>query len=62
MCALRDLSDISCTNYSINIIYYKVFFVLFPESIFPKECIFCILAEENQEVFSERCSLISGVL
>ena len=25
-------------------------------------CIFCVLAEENQEAFSEKCSLISGVI
>ena len=38
-------------------------FVLFSESILPKNCIFfCVLAYENQEAFSERCSLIKGVL
>ena len=40
------------------------FFVFFSEPIFPKNCIifFCILEQENQEGFSESCSLISGVL
>ena len=56
-------SEMSCANYSIIIIYYEVFFVLFSESIFSKKLYyFCILAEENQEVFSDRCSIISGVL
>ena len=46
--------------------YYLLwsFFVFFSESICPKKCwfFFCILAQEYQEAFSERCSLISGVL
>ena len=54
------LSEISCPNYSIIIIYYEVLLYFFCESIFQK--LFCVLAEENQAAFSERCSLISGVL
>ena len=60
-----NLSEISCVNcIIIIIIYYEVFFVFFSEPIFPKNCIifFCILEQENQEGFSESCSLISGVL
>ena len=40
----------------------KFFCIFFSESIFPKDCIFCVLGEENQEAFSENYSLISGVL
>ena len=56
-------SEMSCVNYSIIIIYYEVFFCTFFRINFSKRLYyFCILAEENQEVFSERCSLMSGVL
>ena len=53
--------QIICANYFIIIIYYEVFFVFFSDSIFPESCIFCVLAQENQEAFSESCSLITGV-
>ena len=36
-------------------------FCFFFRSIFPKK-LFCVLARENLEAFSERCSRISGVL
>ena len=36
---------------------------MFPsKSIFPKNFIFCVLASENQELFSERFSLLNGIL
>ena len=57
-----NLSKISCANYSIIIIYYEVFLYFFPNQFFQKIIFFCILAEESQETFSEKCSLISGVL
>ena len=50
------------TNYFIIIIYYEVFLYVFPNQFFQKMVFFCILAQENQEAFSERCSLISGVM
>ena len=39
------------------------FFVFFPNQFFQKKffCV-CVLAEENQDAFSERCSLINDVL
>ena len=42
-------------------ISYEVF-VFFSESIFLKNCIFCVLALERQVSFSEWYSLISGIL
>ena len=63
MCVLsKNLSEISCANYSIIIIYYEVFLYFFPNQFFQKIVFFCVLAEENEEAFSGRCSLISGVL
>ena len=46
------------------LLFTMKFFCIFSESICPKECwfFFCILAQEYQEAFSEKCSLISGVL
>ena len=38
------------------------FFGIFFQINFSKNCIFWVLVEENQEAFSEKCSLISGVL
>ena len=39
------------------------YFWIFSESIFSKNCILGeILTQENQEAFSESCSLISGAL
>ena len=41
----------------------KFFCTFFSNQFFQKKIIFfCVLALENQEVFSESCSLISGVL
>ena len=55
MCALQEpLGD------TRELLYF--FLLFYSESLFPKNCIFCVLGEENQEVFSEMCSLISGVL
>ena len=53
-----------CELYYYNYYLLWRFFVFFSEPIFPKNCIifFCILEQENQEGFSESCSLISGVL
>ena len=65
MCALWEpLGDIMCELYYYNYYLLWRFFVFFSEPIFPKNCIifFCILEQENQEGFSESCSLISGVL
>ena len=65
MCALWEpLGDIMCELYYYNYYLLWRFFVFFSEPIFPKNCIifFCILEQENQEEFSESCSLISGVL
>ena len=42
------------------IIYYEVFLNLFLNRSFQK--IFCVLVYQNQEAFSEKCSLISGVV
>ena len=44
------------------LLYTMKFYVLFSESIFLKNCIFCVLALERQVSFSERYSLISGIL
>ena len=49
--------QIPCTNHFIIIIYHEFILYFFQKIVF-----FCILASENQEAFSERCSLISGVL
>ena len=65
MCALWEpLGDIMCELYYYYYFLLWSFFVFFSEPIFPKNCIifFCILEQENQEGFSESCSLISGVL
>ena len=65
MCALWEpLGDIMCELYYYNYYLLWRFFVFFSEPIFPKNCIifFCILEQENQEGFSESCSLISVVL
>ena len=40
----------------------NVFLYFFPNQFFQKVVFFCVLAEENQEAFSEMCSFISGVL
>ena len=65
--------QIPCTNYFIIIIIiiiiiintmilwsFIVFFFL--NQFFQKTVFFCVLAQENQEAFSESCSLIRGVL
>ena len=36
--------------------------MFFFKSIFPKDCIFLRSGGENQETFSEKCSVISNVL
>ena len=46
----------------VLLLYTMKFYVLFSESIFLKNCIFCVLALERQVSFSERYSLISGIL
>ena len=57
-----NLSEISCANYLLLLFTMK-FFGIFSESIFHKKIFFfCVLAKENQETFSEKCSLISGLL
>ena len=53
---------IPCANYFIIIIFYEVFLHFFPNQFFQKTVFFCVLASENQEAFSERCSPISSVL
>ena len=58
-------SQIPCANYFLNIIYYEVFLYFFFRInflIFFFFFFFCVLAQENQEAFSESCSLISGAL
>ena len=56
-----NLSEISCANYFIIIIYYGVFLLFAPNQFFLKiEFFFCVLVEENQEAFSEKCSLKLG--
>ena len=55
-----NLSEISCANYFIIIIYYKVFLFFVPNQFFQKIEFFCVLVEENQEAFSEECSLKLG--
>ena len=40
----------------------KFFLYFFLNEFFQKNCIFCVLAQENQESFSERCTLINGIL
>ena len=68
-CSFRR--QMSCANYffiiiiiiiiiTIIIIYYEVFLYFSPYQFFP--IFFCVLAKENQEAFSERFSLKSGVL
>ena len=57
-----NLSEILCANYSISIIYHKVVLYFFPNQIFQKIVFSCVLLEENQETFSEKCSPTSGVL
>ena len=53
-------------RYHARIILLLLFFmkfIFFPNQFFKKNCIFfCVLASENQEAFSERCSPISSVL
>ena len=62
MFALREpLGDVKRELFYYFYLLWR-FFVFFSESIFPKNFIFCVLVEENQEAFSERCSLISGAL
>ena len=55
-----NYSEISCTSYSIIIIYDEAF-LYFSRSIFPKDCIF-LRSGGRKEAFSEKCSVISGVL
>ena len=40
----------------------KFSFYFFPNQFVQKIVFFCVLAEENQDTFSEKCSLISGIL
>ena len=42
--------------------FMKFFCIFFPNQFFQKTVFFCVLASENQEAFSERCSPISSVL
>ena len=44
------------------LLFTMKFFVFFPNQSFQKNVFFCVLAKENQEAFSEKCSLLSGVL
>ena len=64
MCALLEpLGDILCADYSIIIIIdYEVLWYFFLDQFLQKNVFFCVLAEENQEAFSEKCSPVSGVL
>ena len=64
MCALLEpLRDILCADYSIIIIiYYDVLWYFFLDQFLQKNVFFCVLAEENQEALSEKCSPVSGVL
>ena len=57
-----NYSEISCTSYSIIIIYDEAFLYFFPNQFFQHIAFFCILGEENQEAFSEKCYLMSGAL
>ena len=54
-------SHIPRVNYFI-VIYKEVFLYFYPNQFYQKIVFFCVLAEENHNAFSERCSLISGVL
>ena len=61
MCALRE----PLGNIMRELFYYYYllwsFFAFCSKSIFPKNWIFfCVLVEENQEAFSEKCSLKLG--
>ena len=40
----------------------KFSFYFFPNQFVQKIVFFCVLLEENQDTFSEKCSVISGVL
>ena len=55
------LEDTPCASYFL-IIYYEFFLHSLPNQFFQKIAFFCILVKENQEAFSERYSLVSGVL
>ena len=44
------------------LLFTMKFFVFFPNQSFQKNVFFCVLAKENQKAFSEKCSLLSGVL
>ena len=44
---------------SFTMKFYGIFFL---DQFLQKNVFFCVLAEENQEAFSEKCSPVSGVL
>ena len=51
-----------CVNYFIVIIYYDAFLYIKFRINFSKKLFFCVLAQENQEAFIKRYSVISAVL
>ena len=51
--------QIPCANYFIIIIHCEFFLHFFPNQFLQKIVFFCVLAYENQDAFSESCSLIS---
>ena len=53
---------IPCANHFVIVIYKEVFLYFYPNQFYQKIVFFCVLAEENHNAFSERLSLISGVL
>ena len=63
MCALREpLGDVMRELFYYYYLLWSFFCTFFRINFSKKLYYFCILAEENQEVFSERCSIISRVL
>ena len=57
--------EMPCANYFIIVIYYEDFLYFVPTQFFVVFFVvvfFCVLAYENKEAFSERCSLVSGVV
>ena len=51
-----------CANYFIIIVYYEGFLYFFRINFSKNVYFFCVLAYENQEAFSQRCSITSGAL
>ena len=57
------LEDRYHARFTLLLLFTMKFFYIFSESIFQKNLIFfCVLAQENQDELSERCSLISVIL